>query len=282
MRINCILSDACNSDRRGCIYAIERLIFGGVKLLLSVMILAIALIHVSDGFLHQDGITALSLAKSDGHLGVVNLLHRASIQPKKMVLYWLTNFPSSVHHLMCIELSVAISVWGGAKISLLKSLLSPELCWWKPSPQSSNTVFMSSLYRSVPLIRPPPPPPPHFVHYIQPKMGRGRIFEYAISLDYNMPPQKVIALHTQTSCYDTAKVHVHSFKSTNDRQYCSWSSCVVSQHRHPQENSITVGHVATTGHFMAFPVEEWQRDDRLASSTSTVTTDCLKLRKCIV
>ena len=32
--------------------------------------------------------------------------------------------------------------------------------------------------------------PPYVVHYIQPKEGRGRIFEYAISLDYT-PPQKV-------------------------------------------------------------------------------------------
>ena len=40
-------------------------------------------------------------------------------------------------------------------------------------------------YRSVPLIR---PPPPHFVHYIQPKVGGGLIFEYAISLEYKPPP----------------------------------------------------------------------------------------------
>ena len=33
-----------------------------------------------------------------------------------------------------------------------------------------------------------------------------------------------------TNCYDTAKVHVHSCKSTNDHQYCSWSSCVASLH----------------------------------------------------
>ena len=40
------------------------------------------------------------------------------------------------------------------------------------------------LYRSVPLIR-----PPHFVHYIQPKVGGGLIFEYAISLEYKPPPK---------------------------------------------------------------------------------------------
>ena len=40
------------------------------------------------------------------------------------------------------------------------------------------------MYRSVPLIR-----PPHFVHYIQPKVGGGLIFEYAISLEYK-PPSK--------------------------------------------------------------------------------------------
>ena len=39
------------------------------------------------------------------------------------------------------------------------------------------------MYRSVPLIR-----PPHFVHYIQPKVGGGLIFEYAISLEYKPPP----------------------------------------------------------------------------------------------
>ena len=65
--------------------------------------------------------------------------------------------------------------------------------------------------------------PPYFVHYIKPKEGRGRIFEYAISLDYT-PPQKVLYV------YGTAKVQVHSYKSTNDRQYCSWSSYVVSLH----------------------------------------------------
>ena len=42
---------------------------------------------VSDDFLPQNGNTALSLAKSEGHLGVVELLRRASIQPTKMVLY---------------------------------------------------------------------------------------------------------------------------------------------------------------------------------------------------
>ena len=47
------------------------------------------------------------------------------------------------------------------------------------------------LYRSVPLIR-----PPHFVHYIQPKVGGGLIFEYAISLKYKPPLQKFYAIAT--------------------------------------------------------------------------------------
>ena len=57
-------------------------------------------------------------------------------------------------------------------------------------------------YRSVPLIR----PPPQFVHYIQPKVGGGLIFEYAISLEYKPPPppkKKVLRdhyVHFQSSC----------------------------------------------------------------------------------
>ena len=84
------------------------------------------------------------------------------------------------------------------------------------------------MYCSVLLIPPPPPPPPppnpYFAYYIQSKEGKGAYFDYAIILDYT-PPQKFRYV------YDTAKVHVHSYKSTNDRQYCSWSLCVVSLHR---------------------------------------------------
>ena len=57
----------------------------------------------------------------------------------------------------------------------------------KLSVLSLNNLELKQ-YHSVPLIRPPPPPPPHFVHYIQPKVGGGLIFEYAISLEYKPPP----------------------------------------------------------------------------------------------
>ena len=86
----------------------------------------------------------------------------------------------------------------------------------------------------------------------------GAYFDHAISLNYT-PPQY---LATCTDYYDTAKVHVHSYKSTNNRQYCSWSSCMVSLHRREElslqcechnihddfavailKNSNTVGHV---------------------------------------
>ena len=55
------------------------------------------------------------------------------------------------------------------------------------------------VYRSVPLIR---SPPPHFVHYIQPKVGGGLIFEYAISLEYKPPPPppKVLRDRYITEC----------------------------------------------------------------------------------
>jgi len=48
----------------------------------------------------------------------------------------------------------------------------------------------SMTYRSVPLIR------PHFVHYIQPKVEGGLIFEYAISLEYKPSPKFTRALRT--------------------------------------------------------------------------------------
>ena len=46
-----------------------------------------------------------------------------------------------------------------------------------------RTRMMVTNYRSVPLIR-----PPHFVHYIEPKVGGGLVFEYAISVEYKPPP----------------------------------------------------------------------------------------------
>ena len=49
-------------------------------------------------------------------------------------------------------------------------------------------------------------------------------------------------LKSFANVYDTAKVHVHSYKSTNDRQYCSWSSCVVSLHRREELPLQLKGH----------------------------------------
>ena len=49
-------------------------------------------------------------------------------------------------------------------------------------------------------------------------------------------------LKTFWNIYDTAKAHVHSYKSTNDRQYCSWSSCVVSLHRREELPLQLEGH----------------------------------------
>ena len=75
------------------------------------------------------------------------------------------------------------------------------------------------IYRSVPLIRPP-------ILYTtsNPKRGGG-VFSSTqlVSIIRHLKKFRYV--------YDTAKVHVHSYKSTNDRQYCSWSSCVVSLHR---------------------------------------------------
>ena len=42
-------------------------------------------------------------------------------------------------------------------------------------------------------------------------------------------------------CYVYDKVHVHSYKSTNDRQYCSWSY-VVSLHRREELPFQLEGH----------------------------------------
>ena len=100
-----------------------------------------------------------------------------------------------------------------------------------------------TIYRSVPLIRlppppPPPPPPPHFVHCIQPKVGRMQL----VSLS-TIRPLKKFFLCWYTNYYDTAKVHVYSYKSTNDRQYCSWSSCVVSQHQREELPLEREGHI---------------------------------------
>ena len=75
------------------------------------------------------------------------------------------------------------------------------------------------LYRSVPLIRPP-------ILYTtsSPKRGGG-VFSSTQLVSIIRPLKKFRYV------YDTAKVRVHSYRSTNDRQYCSWSSCVVSLHR---------------------------------------------------
>ena len=74
-------------------------------------------------------------------------------------------------------------------------------------------------YRSVPLIHPP-------ILYTtsSPKRGGG-VFSSTQLVSIIRPLKKFCYV------YGTAKVHVHSYKSTNDRQYCSWSSCVVSLHR---------------------------------------------------
>ena len=73
------------------------------KFLLSMCYKLIIALICQDDFLPQNGITALSLAKSRGHLSVVELLHTASTQPKKMVhvLHCILTykFPSSLHHL---------------------------------------------------------------------------------------------------------------------------------------------------------------------------------------
>ena len=49
--------------------------------------------------------------------------------------------------------------------------------------------------------------PPFFPHYFVPKVGRGLILEYAVSLDY-MPPQPFL-LHTVQVQLDTTKGHVY-------------------------------------------------------------------------
>ena len=100
---------------------------------------------------------------------------------------------------------------------------------------------------------------PHFAHYIQPKVGRGRIFRILVS---TIRPLKKFCY-----VYDTAMVHVYSYKSTNDRQYCSWPPCVVSLHLreelplqregHNIHNDFAVAILqyclsCTTGHFLVF------------------------------
>ena len=87
------------------------------------------------------------------------------------------------------------------------------------------------MYRSVPLIRPP-------ILYTtsSPKRGGG-VFSSMQLVSIIRPLKKFCYI------YDTAKVHVHSYKSTNDRQYCSWSSCVVSLHRREELPFQVEGHI---------------------------------------
>ena len=84
-----------------------------------------------------------------------------------------------------------------------------------PVPRSTSVI----VYRSVPLTRPP-------ISYTtsSPKRGGG-VFSSTQLVPIIRPLKKFCYV------YDTATVHVHSYKSTNYRQYCSWSSCVVSLHR---------------------------------------------------
>ena len=86
---------------------------------------------------------------------------------------------------------------------------------------------MKFIYRSVPLIRPP-------ILYTtsSPKRGGG-VFSSMQLVSIIRPLKKFCYV------YDT---HVHSYKSTNDRQYCSWSSCVVSLHRREELPLQLEGH----------------------------------------
>ena len=74
------------------------------------------------------------------------------------------------------------------------------------------------MYRSVPLIRPP------ILYTTSSQKRGGGVFSRTQLVSIICPLTKFRYV------YDIAKVHVHSYKSTNDRQYCSWSSCVVSLH----------------------------------------------------
>ena len=78
-------------------------------------------------------------------------------------------------------------------------------------PYTYSGIFR---YCSVPLIRPP-------IMYTtsSPKRGGG-VFSSTQLVSIIRPLTKFRYV------YDTAKVHVHSYKNTNDRQYCSWSSCM--------------------------------------------------------
>ena len=48
--------------------------------------------------------------------------------------------------------------------------------------------------------------PPLFAHYFEPKEGRGRIFEYSISLEYTPPFTQALRMYT------TSKVRATSFR----------------------------------------------------------------------
>ena len=123
-----------------------------------------------------------------------------------------------------------------------------------------------SAYRSLPLIRP-------CILYTtsSPKWGRG-VFS---KLFLTIRPLKNFA--TYTNYYDTAKVHVPSYKSTctNDCQCCLWSSCVVfyigkkSYHFNARARTFTTTSLQPSSrtaimsvmYHWTFPTEVWPRDD---------------------
>ena len=131
--------------------------------------------------------------------------------------------------MLALFISTTCSVLETAFSKCKKQFLCEVSTLWFTKSWIVHTCAYTYTNRSVPLIR------PLFVHYmyIQPKEGRGRIFEYAISLEYT-PPQKLLLClwHCQG----------HSYKSTNDRQYCLWSSCTVSLHRREELPLQLEGH----------------------------------------
>ena len=94
----------------------------------------------------------------------------------------------------------------------------------------TEAMATQCLYRSI---------PPYFVHTTSsPKRGGG-VFSSMQLVSIIRPLEKFYYV------YDTAKVHVRIYKSTNDRQYCSWSSCVISLHRREErifEGGVLAGH----------------------------------------
>ena len=67
-------------------------------------------------------------------------------------------------------------------------------------------------------------------------------------------PSKSFAMYT--NYYDTAKLHVHSYKSTNDRQYCLWTSCVVSLHQQEELPLQHEGHNIHDNFTVSHPPEQ--------------------------